>query len=159
MDNNLGKVGLLIGVAIMIIVGVIFLQTSAQAVGDVTNTVSVVNSTYTAGANGETFYITDYKVLTDVVVRLEADGVIIDASEYTVTNNVVYNGAESVTVTVDSAAHESADWDITATAQPLTYVKDAGSRAMANLIPIMFALALLTIALYPVIKDGFGGMN
>ena len=159
MDNNLGKVGLLIGVAIMIIVGVIFLQTSAQAVGTVTDTVTVENTSLATVVNDTAQYLTDYKSLASVVIYNETNDAIVGAGNYTVTNNVIYNGAEAVRIVPDTTADYKSAWVVSGTAQPLTYVKDAGSRAMANLISIMFALALLTIALYPVIKDGFGGMN
>lgn len=158
MNDNMKPLGMLIVVAVLLIVGVIIFQVAAQNVGESTNTVSMVNETYTAGANGESFYITDYRALSDVVVHNESGGEVIAEGNYTVTNNVVYNGNLAVKFTVDDAEYESMDWNVSATAQPLTYVADSGGRAVVSLIPIMLALLLVVVAMYPVIKDKLAGL-
>lgn len=147
------NLGVIIMVAITVIVGVIFLQTIAQSVGDTTNTISLVNGSYTAAADGEVFYITDYKYISGVSVLNGTTGEAIAAGNYTVANNVVYNGAEAIQITVDDAEFESETWFISGTVQPLTYIGESGGRAMASLVVIMFALAVLGVAIYPVIKE------
>lgn len=156
-EGEMSSVGQLIVIAVLVIVGVILFQVVAQSAGDVTNTVTLTNSTYTAGANGETFYITDYKSISDVVVHNASGGEVIASGNYTVANNVVYNGNEAIAFTVADAEYESMDWNVSGTVQPLTYASDSGTRGMIALIPIMFALAILLVAMWPVLKNKIMG--
>jgi len=75
---------------------------------------------------------------------------LIGSGNYTVTNNVVHNGVLSVSILPDTEAITKSAWQISGTAQPTTYISESGGRAMANLIPIFFALMLVAVALYPV---------
>jgi len=72
---------------------------------------------------------------------------------YTVENNVIYNGALSVNVTVDDAEFEGLGWKISGTAQPLTYIANSGGRSLVGIITIFFALAIVVAAMYPVISS------
>jgi hypothetical protein len=149
-------VGMFIAIAITIIVGVILFQASAQNVGDVTNTETVTNLSFAAANNTNYYPFTSYgyKACNDVVIYNNTADVVIASGNYTVTNNVVYNGAETVRVAVNYSADVYAGdgWNISCTAQPDTYA-DGGGRAMAGLIVIFFALAVAMIALYPVFES------
>ena len=153
--NKKGQIslGIIIAVFVGVLVGAIFLQIIAQQVGDSINTVTLVNQTNTAGANGEVFNITGYKALSDVVIHNASGGEVIAAGNYTVTNNVVRNGELVVSITVDDAEYESMNWNVSGTAQPTTYISESGGRAVAALITIMFALAVLVVSLTPVMRD------
>jgi len=152
-DENMGGVGQLIVIAVLIIVGVILFQVVAQNTGDITNTVTLTNSTYTAGANGETFYITDYKYISSPVISNASGGEVIAEGNYTITNNVVYEGNEVIAITVDDAEYESMDWNVSGTVQPLTYSSNSGTRGMVTMIPIFFALAIVVAAMWPVLQN------
>jgi len=158
--NKKGQLGVggLIMIAIGVIVGSIFLVAVAQSVGETTNTVDLVNGSYTATANGEVFYVTNYKAINDISI-MDAGGETITSGNYTAENDAVYNGALAVKITVDDAAFESQEWLISGTAEPLTYISDSGGRAMSSLIVVMFALAVLAIALAPVIKEGMANLG
>ena len=145
-------VGVLIVVALTIIVGVILMQASAQSVGDVTNTMTITNQSFAAANN--TLYTFSYKALTGVVIYNNTADVVIGVGNYTVTNNVITDGALTTTVAVNfsSAVYAGDGWNISATAQPTTY-GDGASRAIAGLIIIFFALAIAVIALTPVLKN------
>lgn len=152
--NNKGeiRVGTIMVVFISIIVGVILFQVVAQQAGDVTNTVSIANLSL-GDIDNSTVYLTDYKHITSVVVFNESGDAIVPGTEYTVTNNVVYNGALAVQVvpaTAPDGDYYGFEWTISGTAQPLTYASDSGSRAVVALIVIFFALAIVAVALYPV---------
>lgn len=161
--NNKGEmntVGLLVVVAVVLIVGVIFMQSIAQNVGDTTNTITLANSSFTLASEGDSVYLTNYRAISSPVIY-NATGELVPAANYTITNNVVYNGALAIkieTAAVNAYANDSAN--ISGTAQPLTYIAESGGRATSNLIPIMFALLLAVIALYPVysskLKDLMG---
>lgn len=146
-------VGMLIIVAIAVIVGAILLTTSAQNVGDVTNTVTLANSSFTLGAESNVVYLTNWKSISGAVVY-NATGELVPAANYTIANNVVYNGAEAISITtsaVNSYANDSCN--ISGTVQPLTYSANSGSRSVAGLIVVFFALGIGVVALYPVLKN------
>ncbi len=160
MKNRKGQIGMgiIIVTFVAILLGAIFLQAIAQEVGKSTNLVAIANDTNTATANGGTFYVTGYKVLTDVEIYNSTGGGVIAAGNYTVTDNVVNNGELTVSITVDDAEYEGYDWDVSGTAQPTTYISDGGGRAMASLIVIMFALAVLVVALSPTVSGKLAEM-
>ena len=151
--GQMSGVGMLIAVAITVIVGAILLQATAQSAGDVTNTIAITNESFAAANN--TLYTFNYKALTGVVIYNNTADVVIGAGNYTVTNNVVTNGALTSTVAVNfsSAVYAGDGWNISATAQSTTYGDGAG-RAVTGLIIVFFALAVAAVALYPVYQGG-----
>jgi hypothetical protein len=153
--NNKGQmnmVGGLIMLAITIIVGAILLLGAAQNTSTVTNTVTLSNMSFTSPAEEGTYYFTDYKAINSVVIY-NATGTLVPAANYTITNNVVYNGAEATLLTVGAVnGYAEQVWNISGTAQPLSYVSDAGARSMTSMITVMMALALAVIAIGWAIK-------
>lgn len=153
--NKKGQVelGSIMYVFIAVIVGVIIFTAIAQQVGTTTNTVAVANESYTASVNGGSFYITNYRAMSDVVIW-NSTTQLITSNNYTVNNNVIYNGALAVNISVDGDTYESGAWKVSGTAQPLTYIADSGARSMAGLIVIFFALLVAAVALSPVMRSG-----
>jgi len=155
--NSKGQmgVGMLVMIAVAVIVGAVFLQSIAQSVGSSTDTITVSNESISTVVNGTTQYLTDYRSISDVVVYNETDDAIILAGNYTITNNVINptTGALCVSILPDTTADYKTAWEVSGTAQPLTYIADSGSRAMTNLIVVMFALAILAVVLLPVVKE------
>ena len=140
---------------IAVIVGLILFQVIAQSIGTTTNTITLVNDSYTASVDGGSFYITDYRALSNVVIYNETNGtvghsIIIPSTNYTINNNVVYEGALAVNISVDDALYESMAWKVSGTAQPLTYIANGGARSLVGIITIFFALAIAVVALYPI---------
>lgn len=140
---------------IVILLGVIFTQSIAQEVGSSVNTVALANQSETLAANGADIYIEEWKAISSVVILNATDNTLIGAGNYTVTNNVINptTGELSLKITTDDAAYASSAVKVSGTVQPLTYISDGGSRAMANLIVVMFALAVAVIALGPTIQS------
>ena len=160
MENGSGKqIGVLILTAVVVIVGVILLQSAAQNVGSSTNTVAIANQTLdTAITNGTSQYITNCKVLTSPVVFNATGNVEIPSSNWTITNNVVYNGQEAVQVLPNACITAGCGfnkglWKVSGTCQPVGYIPDGGSRSVAGIIVIFFALAVAVVALWPTIKE------
>lgn len=155
---NLG--GMIIVVAITLIVGMILFQAIAQQVGSSTNTVALANQSLTGAAVNDTAqYITNCRALSDVKVFNATGDVEVGSGNYTITNNVIYNGALAVQIVPGVSAtpalgYKVGVWTIDGTCQPLDYIADSGGRAMANLIVIMFALAVLVVALTPTLRSG-----
>lgn len=152
--GQMAGIGLILFTFIAVLVGVILFQAIAQNVGTMTDTVTLANETETAAANGESFYLTDYRSLSVTSITNGTTGDTIPESHYTVSNNEVYNSALAVKITVDDATYAEETWAINGVAQPLTYIPDSGGRAMAALIVIMFALAVVAVAMYPIYKGG-----
>ena len=143
--------------AIALIVGAILLQGSAQNVGTATNTIVLQNKSLGTVTNSSTAYLTDYRALGGtIVVTNSTNGAVIASSNYTITNNVVYNGQLAVKVTAtanDGDGFTGAVWQINSTAaQPLGYIGDAGSRSIAGLIVLLMALAMAAVAIGYAVK-------
>jgi hypothetical protein len=146
-------IGGLVLLAVTLIVGVVLLQGSAQNLGPVTNTVSVANTSLATVVNGTAQYLTAYKSLTNVVVYNETGDVLITAGNYTVTNNVVYNGQLAVKIVPETSADLKSAWLVSGTAQLPGYASDSGSRSMAGIIIILMAVALAVFAVGYAVKQ------
>ena len=154
MEDDVKKIGVIISIFVAIIVGLVLLQSSAQQVGNSVNTVSVVNESLGIASNTTTVYLTNYKSISNVVVINNSNGAIVPATNYTVTNNVIYNGQEVVTVLPKATAdYRGYQWNISGTAQPMGYIPDAGGRSIAGLIVVFAALAIAAVVLVPSIRD------
>jgi hypothetical protein len=154
--NNKGQmnVGIIIIVFIGVLVGLILLTTIASDVGSITQTRSVVNDTITAAAGGTSQNLLGQAVVGSVTVVNSTSGTEISNTLYTVKNNQVVNGLLTATITRNETGLDTAsEWKATYTYEPEGYVGGAG-KSMALLIPVMFALAILAIAMYPVLKSG-----
>lgn len=156
MKNKKGQVGLqeILYVFIAVLVGVVLFQAIAQQVGSTTNTVEVANTSLDTVVNGTAQYLTDYRAISSVVIYNETGDVIVGSGNYTITNNVVYNGALAVKILPDASENWTTAWKVSGTAQPLTYIADSGARSMAALIVIFFALLVAVIAISPVARSG-----
>ena len=154
--GQMAAIGLIMIVFVTILVGVIIFQQIAQTIGTTTDTYSY-NSTTTFPQNGSSIYITDIRALSSpVLINGSTTADVVTAANYTVTNNVVYNGALSVMIT--STADTTSGWNgttvyVTGTAQPLTYIDDSGGRGVTTIILIFLALAIAIVAMYPVYQD------
>ena len=148
---------MIIMVFITAITGLVLFVTVAQTTGPLGDLTTLVNVSETAGANGEVFYIEEYKYISDVVMQNTTNGVIL-AGNYTVENNQLHptTGALTVKVTVDSADVESSAWLVSGTAQKLDYIDSSGARALADMIIVFFALAIAVVVMGPVVKESMG---
>ncbi len=159
MDNKRGEsaFGYILVAFMAIVVGVAFFLVIAQTVGDSTNTVPIVNQSLGVADNETTVTLTTFRAISDVVIYNESGTEIVPANNYTVTNNVVTDEALSVTVLPDGSNNDffqGYTWTISGTVQPLDYIADSGSRSIAGLITIFFALAIAVVALEPTLRSG-----
>lgn len=148
--DNLG-IAMIMGVFITIIVGVVLFQSSAQEVGKITTTESIVNQTLTATASS-TQNLNGQAVIGTATVT-NTSGTAINTGLYTISNNQVVNGELTATITINATGDEVGnEWYLSYDYEPLGYISGA-SRSIALLIPIFFALALLLVALNPTIRS------
>jgi len=149
-------IGSFIVVFLTLLVGIILFTAIAQESGKATTLDSYSNVTVTLPASDGSIYLTNIRAISDVVINNESVAGIIPASNYTIENNVVNNGALAVRLTLGPDSPWSAiDANITGTTQPLTYIPDSGARSMVPLIAIFFALALVVVALVPTMQNDF----
>ena len=134
---------------IVLVVCLALLVPTAQNVGDMTNTIVVANESLgVAVVNGTAQYLTNYRAISDVVIYNETGDALIDAGDYVVENNVVYNDALAVKITPDTSADQKSIWQVSGTAQPLSYASDSASRSMASLIVILASIGILGYSVY-----------
>jgi len=147
--------GMIIVVAITLIVGVILFTAISQQVGTSTSTITVVNESIDTVVNGTAQYFTGYRALSDVVILNETGTTILLATNYTITNNVINptTGALSVRIVPDATEIFKSAWRVSGTAQGTDYIADSGSRAVAGMIAIFFALAIAVVALTPTLRS------
>lgn len=149
-----GWIGMLVLVAIALVVGIILLQASAQNVGNTNTLVTKANASLGVPVNGTALYITDCRAVTGLIVWNATGDVEVPSTNYTAVNNVINNGALAVSVTPNAIVdYKVGTWTYDASCQPLTYDNNSGSRAIASLIVVMFALALGVVALTPTLRS------
>ena len=156
MDKK-GQIGLgmFLVMFITLIVGVVLFQAVAQEAGKSTTLWTISNETFTASAVNVTYTFTNYRALSDVIVTNATEGQVVPATNYTVANNQVVNGMLATTITFnDDSPAVGQSTNISATAQPLTYIPDSAGRSIVGLIAIFFALAIAVIALEPTLRSG-----
>ena len=151
--EGMGGVGGLVMLAMLIIVGAILLQASAQNISTVVNTDAVANKSLGTASNSTAIYLTDYKSISNVVIYNYTGNAIIPATNYTVTNNVPYNGGVAVKVQPNATvAYSGVVWNISGTAEPTAYADSAG-RSITSLIVILMGLAMAAIAIGYAVKN------
>ena len=149
----MNKKGAGIGGFILFFIGVIVALTlivsTAQSVGDMTNTITIANTSLGANAaNGTAQYLTNYRAISSVVVYNETGNALVPATNYTATNNVVYNGNLAWRIVPNTTADLKYKWQISGVAQPLTYADDSATRTVGGLIVIMSAIGILGFAVW-----------
>ena len=159
VDGTTGMIGVIVTVMVLLVVGVVLLQASAQQVGSSTNTYTLANASLGVMTNGTSIYIPNCQAATSVKIFNATGDVEIPSTNYTLTNYVVNNGvlsarvAPAVTVTAGVAFNKGTA-TIDAVCEPYGYITDSGGRAVAGLIVIMFAIALAVVALTPTLRSG-----
>lgn len=157
--NNKGQIGvaMIMIVFISILVGLILLPAVADEVGKSTNTVAVVNASYTVPADTVVIDLTGQELIDTPVVwnGTAGEGNIIPATNYTIDEGVsTTSGLKTVRYTANNALYEGATMYITYTYGPDGYIESSGGRSLAGLIVIFFALGVAAIALVPTLRGG-----
>lgn len=153
--NNKGQTGIgaLLLVFVAVIVGVALFQSSAQSIGSAVNTVTLANTTIDTPANGTAYVFSGYRSLSSVVVY--NGSALVPSTNYTVANDQIVNGLLVATITpTASAEYREYDWNVSAIAQPDTYIADGGARSITSLVLVFSALAIAVVALVPSLRSG-----
>jgi hypothetical protein len=138
---------------VLLIIGIIVVLTliiaSAQQIGTVKDTYTYENVSIGTLTNGTPTYITDCRAIVGTVRIFNATGDLEMASgNYTLTNNVLYNGMwavqidPNVTVTAGTAYNKGLA-TIDGTCEPITYSENNADKTVLDLIILLSGLALL----------------
>lgn len=147
-------VGEVMWLVVIALVGLTLFLTIAQTVGTSTDVMAFYNTTITAPASGSDHVFTAYRSIEDVIITNATGGEVIPATNYTITNNGLNNGNLVVLMTIENTAYAGTTWNVSSdTAQRTDYIDSSGARAIANLIPLLFALAIAVIMLLPTLKS------
>jgi len=149
----MNKKGAGIGGFILFFIGVIVALTlivsTAQSIGDMTNTRAIANQSTAVMVDGTAQYLTNCRALSSAVVYNATGDYLVGADNYTITNNVVYNGNLAVKVTPGTLPNQiNYVWLVSGTCQPLTYADDSATRTVGGLIVIMSAIGILGFAVW-----------
>jgi len=130
-----------------IIVALTLLVASAQSKGQITDLVTVANESLGTMTNGTTLYITNYRSCSGLTIFNATGDVEIPSTNYTATNNVVYNGALSVSVAPSVSitagqAYNKGTATFDGTCEPLTYDENSASRTIIDLVIVLAGIAL-----------------
>ena len=160
MDNDTTK--LILGF-VGIIIAIVILATSSDAISLQTSTFTVTNLSgdHIVGAINSTTAIegaelvggyTIYNITDDVLLGTESN-----FSWFTIDDGAV-NGIRTVRLTVNQNASGIIGDTINAsyTYGPSGYSTDSGTRSVTNLIPIMAALAILVFSLFMIFSTNAG---
>lgn len=156
--GQMNGLGILLLTFVTVLVGVILFQVIEQQVGESTTLEALTNTSIGTVTNGTAYYFTEYRALSDVVVYNDS-GQLRNSANYTIANNVINPTTSALATSLTPSSEFTGEsWNVTATGQPLTYISDSGGRSLASIIGILFALAVLVVALVPTLKNEFMSM-
>ncbi len=155
--NNRGQavatINVFLAIFIVLVLGVILFQASAQNISNVRNTQEIVNKTVTLGASNVNSTVTGSQAFQGTITLFN-DSHLFATDDFThVNNNQIVNGALAWTIGATNATLASQDVTITFTSEPDGFSKNSGTRAIVGIILIFFALAIVVISMVPVFKQ------
>lgn len=152
------NVGAFILLFVGIIVAIPLLQTSAQNIGEVTNTITYVNQSVAIPAALNTNVELNGKAVSSVVLT-NASGYVISSGNYTITNNNVVNGQLVPYVTFTVAGFNGTTIRANYVSEPDTYASESSSRSIAGIIVLLGALAIAAFVIAKVYEDGVSAFD
>lgn len=153
-------VGTLIMVFVAVFVGLILFEAIADqaAVTSLTKTYNdtLDQSTTTVPAEGTAIDLTGQSLLsTPIVIFANGTGAV-PTGNYTITEGVsTSTGLKTIQYIAETDDIPDQEINISYDYGVQGYVDDAGARAIIPLIAIFFALAILVVVLYPIMKEKF----
>jgi len=165
------QIGVFIILFIVLLVGLILLQSSAQNVGLSTTAIALggtnSNNTLLAAdipAVGSSVDLVGQDLLSTPVVVNGTTGQSVDAGNYTISEIVsTSTGVKTISFQLDDPQFSSTNQtatgsiglNITYQYGPEGYINNSGGRALSTLIILMFAIALVILSIIPVVREKF----
>lgn len=154
--NKNGQVGLnfVLIALIGILVGIVLLPTIAEFVSKSTGTVSLVNGTYTAPAEGSSIDLPGQELLSTPIVN-NVSGPSVPTTNYTIAEGISNTTSlKRILLTMPvGSGYDAQEINISYDFGPEGYIDNAGGRSLASLVIIFVALAIAVIALVPTLKS------
>ena len=151
MNKKGQSVGLFIGIAIAIIVGLILFQAVASNVKQGTQTVtgvSTANITTDGAVLATPYPLTGQELVTLNSVTNSTNGVAIGAVNYTVAECVrSTDNLKGICYTADVAGEAVGEVTVNYDYYPEGYIDNAGSRAIAGIIILLTAIGIALVAM------------
>lgn len=139
-----------------ILVALILLQGIYPYIGTATNTVTMVNQTFTTPAAGSTVDLVGQEILSTPIVINRSSGTVVPSTNYTIGERVSpVDGLKRVYYKSEGGVFNSVGVNISYTYGPEGYIEDASGRSVAGLIAIMAALAVVVFTIGMVLKEKF----
>lgn len=156
--ENSNMIGVLIMTFITIIVGVILLIAAAEQIGITTDS-TLFNSTVTAAANASSIDLEGQDILSTPIVvngtnnETNASPIITGDFEFTEIVSLT-TGVKTISMRTIIATHASEVVNVTYDYGSDGYIDNSGGRALASIILVFMALAIMVVALTPVLRNG-----
>ncbi len=147
-------IGVLIMVAVLLILGSIILQASAQNLGFFRNTVEITNASITLGAVDVNISAPGQAFQGTITIFNATDNPV-GEEFFHLNNNQIVNSALTWTIGANNATMANEVITISYTSEPEGFSKDSGSRAMGGIILILFAVSVLVVSIIPVVREKF----
>lgn len=149
------KIGIIIMIAIIAIVGTVLMTSSAQNLELYRNTHDVVNESFSS-TNGTTgVVITGCQQMLSVVVYNGSDDIIVTSGNFSITQNNIVDGVlvARFNVSANPVGLQAQNWNVSYTCEPFGFDTNSGGRAISGLIIIFGMLAIAVAVLGPTLKD------
>lgn len=141
---------------VAVIIGISLFTPVADSVGSLTTTFTITNKSFTALNDTDVTFTGSGENDTAIsAVRNNASLTLTDGANYT--SNVT-GGTGRINMNISYAAGHLVNnqtWFVDYTYQTNDYIEDGGSRAITNLIPIFFAIAIIAGAFLAIRFDMF----
>ena len=139
--------------AVALIVGLVILtDVISDNTASMTTRMNVVNASITTTAGTTTTL--NGKVIDQFIAINDSSGATIPASNYTITNNVILSdGTLGATVAWKTGWLLQPKANVSYRYEPLGYVADTGSQAIVGLIVLFCAVALVVVAVSPILRS------
>ena len=159
MNNN--NLGFLLGAFIIILVATVLIDSIADTVSELDDTVTLANNeSITWPGNDTAFDLANDDIVTNSEIVYNQSHKLTRGTHYTM-------GSGTITFTNDSAEGEDPAYDFTAGSPTLNitythegdlYLDDTSSRTLIDLVIIFFALGILAVG-YLIVKRGYDDMG
>lgn len=157
--NKRGQVvgiGFIILAFVVIVVGLaLYTGSLSPNVGQLTQTRNSFNQSFTVPANGGASQITNCEQKAISVILTNAtSGAIVPSTNYTISQVVGSGNVLVAQLNSTGGVYASRSVNLSCNYEPYGYLSDGGSRGIALIIPVFFAIALL-VAVIPSAREGF----
>ena len=156
--NKRGQMGItigsFIGIFVLVVVGLALFQGSAGQVGGAINSATASNTTITMPADGVVLDLEGQNYLSGFVMTNATGGEVVPATNYTIGEGVsTSTGVLSVQLTGAASTYSGTSVNVSYEYGPDGYISSSGSRGVAGIILIFFALAIAVVALSPTLRS------